>query len=513
MEFEDVLGADMNSVGAEELDVVDLVSDDELEDDVSNVGAADLAVTEDAQKPIKGYIIKNAMTRSFAPDLEAMETVYPGAVAYWIKHGIDIVVGADGTAVLRFNGKSIKLEVGMGKVIVPDEIGGEGAQQQPCLGIPLFMHDGDECYKGMKATLYRMFKDGHLSDKVTITFHGQEHEIKVRWHLCADQKLVTLVCGLGGATMKRPCFSCLWDSSNPAASAEERTPEMTRQQAQWAVELFGPFHGAASQMKAHQTALDKAMAANKKQGSQSVGKTKRAPKGQEDEDSCAAAEALREQQHIAAMQKQQASGTAELSAKLDTATLARVAALKVVKEKIAKLAPDDYFMVLLSDATWLQSLSFVLPLHQFADCTPRVDGEGPYGVLHGELRELWGYKQDCYKEVETTEQKLAGKRKLSAEASEWQTETPRYEELLSDCKKFEDKLDHYVFRHADASTSWLQLVQQVNETHGLVVRQDSGGALKMLMPRPAPVSLSMANVINLQLIIPKRGEKVKAPGP
>jgi hypothetical protein len=121
LQFEDVLGADMNSVGAEELDVVDLVSDDELEDDdVSNVVAADLAVTEDAQKPNKGYIIKNAMTRSFGPELEAMETVYPGAVAYWIKHGIDIVVGADGTAVLRFNGKSIKLEVGMGKVIIPD---------------------------------------------------------------------------------------------------------------------------------------------------------------------------------------------------------------------------------------------------------------------------------------------------------------------------------------------------------------------------------------------------------
>jgi hypothetical protein len=51
-----------------------------------------------------------------------------------------------------------------------------------------------------------------------------------------------------------------------------------------------------------------------------------------------------------------------------------------------------------------------------------------------------------------------------------------------------------VFRHADANTSWLQLVQQVNGTHGLVVRQDSGGALKMLLPRPAPASLSMANI-------------------
>jgi hypothetical protein len=109
--------------------------------------------------------------------------------------------------------------------------------------------------------------------------------------------------------------------------------------------------------------------------------------------------------------------------------------LKVVKEKLAKLAPDDHFMLFLSDATWLQSLSFVLPLHQFADCTPRADGEGPYGVLHDELRELWGYEQDCYKEVETTEQKLAGEHKLIAEASEWQTETPRYESLLSNCKK------------------------------------------------------------------------------
>jgi hypothetical protein len=142
--------------------------------------------------------MKNAMTRSFGPELEAMETVYPGAVASWIKHGIDIVVGADGTAVLRFNGKSTKLEVGTGKVIVPDEIGGEGAQQQPCLGIPLFMHDGDECYKGMKATSYRIFKDGHLTDKVTITYHGQKHEIKVRWHLCADLKLVTLLAGWVG---------------------------------------------------------------------------------------------------------------------------------------------------------------------------------------------------------------------------------------------------------------------------------------------------------------------------
>jgi hypothetical protein len=73
-----------------------------------------------------------------------METVYPRAMAYRIKHGIDIVVGADGTAVLRFNGKSIQLEVGVGKVIVPGKICSEGAQQQPCLGIPLFMHDGDD---------------------------------------------------------------------------------------------------------------------------------------------------------------------------------------------------------------------------------------------------------------------------------------------------------------------------------------------------------------------------------
>jgi hypothetical protein len=50
------------------------------------------------------------MTRSYAPELEATETVYPGAAAYSIKHGIDVAVGADGTAVLLFNGKSRKLE-------------------------------------------------------------------------------------------------------------------------------------------------------------------------------------------------------------------------------------------------------------------------------------------------------------------------------------------------------------------------------------------------------------------
>jgi hypothetical protein len=41
LQFEDVEGADMKYLGAKELDVVDLVSDDELEGDVSNVGAAD----------------------------------------------------------------------------------------------------------------------------------------------------------------------------------------------------------------------------------------------------------------------------------------------------------------------------------------------------------------------------------------------------------------------------------------------------------------------------------------
>jgi hypothetical protein len=95
------------------------------------------------------------------------------------------------------------------------------------------------------------------------------------------------------------------------------------------VELFGPFHAASllmkaakKDLKAHQTELNKPMSAGKKQGSQSVGKTKRAPQSKEDEDACDAAEELCEQRHIAAMQKQQASGTAELSAKLDAATLA-----------------------------------------------------------------------------------------------------------------------------------------------------------------------------------------------
>jgi hypothetical protein len=58
LQFEYVLGADMIYVGSEELYVVHLASDDELEDDVPNVGAADLAATEDAQKPNKGYLVK-----------------------------------------------------------------------------------------------------------------------------------------------------------------------------------------------------------------------------------------------------------------------------------------------------------------------------------------------------------------------------------------------------------------------------------------------------------------------
>jgi hypothetical protein len=57
---------------------------------------------------------------------------------------MNIVVAADGTAVVRFCGSYIKLEVNTAKIIIPS-LGGPGAQQAAFLGIPLFMHDGNEC--------------------------------------------------------------------------------------------------------------------------------------------------------------------------------------------------------------------------------------------------------------------------------------------------------------------------------------------------------------------------------
>jgi hypothetical protein len=147
------------------------------------------------------------------------------------------------------------LEVSTAKIIIPSLVGGSGAQQAAFLGIPLFMHDGHECYQALNATMGRMCRDGHLLEQVTVSKDSQTHTIQVRCHLCADLKLMLLLCGFAGACSRRPCFLCQWDRSNPELTGAMRTAEEGEEFASWATELFLPIQQADSTLKQARKAL------------------------------------------------------------------------------------------------------------------------------------------------------------------------------------------------------------------------------------------------------------------
>jgi mannose-6-phosphate isomerase class I len=88
---------------------------------------------------VKGFFLKHAMQHAIIPELISTDHALPGSLRYWKQHGIDIIIAADGTAVVRINGQSYKLEIGAAKIIVPSAK--NSAQQSAFFGIPLFIHD------------------------------------------------------------------------------------------------------------------------------------------------------------------------------------------------------------------------------------------------------------------------------------------------------------------------------------------------------------------------------------
>jgi hypothetical protein len=130
------------------------------------------AYVQDSQQAAEhGYLVKNAMQRVIAPEVEALIKVSPETLLRWRIHGMDIVLAADGTAIVRFTSRSFKLETGACKIIA---LHAEGQQQAASMGIPLFVHDGEECYAGLQATLGRMIQDGHLTKAVCIIVEGEQ---------------------------------------------------------------------------------------------------------------------------------------------------------------------------------------------------------------------------------------------------------------------------------------------------------------------------------------------------
>lgn len=90
-------------------------------------------------------LVKGTMQRCIAPEMMAMEAAYADILEHWRVRGADVIIGADGTSVCRFCGFAIKLEIGTAKIIAPLKMGATGSQQAPFLGIPLLMHDVEEC--------------------------------------------------------------------------------------------------------------------------------------------------------------------------------------------------------------------------------------------------------------------------------------------------------------------------------------------------------------------------------
>jgi hypothetical protein len=203
---------------------------------------------------VHGYFVMDAMNRCIRPELEYIEGCWPGALRFWqTRGGVDILLAADGLSRPLFNGRSAKLELGAAMILLPT--GGPwtqstgNAQQAACLATPLFMHDGDECYSSLKATLAQMFEEQHLANQVSVRAAGGEaFELPVMWHLYADLKMVSLVTGLGGASNNKPCFLCHWDRSKPTLEGETQTDEGISLHSTWATKYLKPMNEADTRL-------------------------------------------------------------------------------------------------------------------------------------------------------------------------------------------------------------------------------------------------------------------------
>jgi hypothetical protein len=121
----------------------------------------------------------------------------------WRTRGVDIVLASDGTSIVRFTGRSFKLEIGACKIIAPHIA---GAQQAGYMGKVLFVHSGEECYDSLKATLGRMIREKHLTNSVSITVDGKlvklnEHPVLEKAQpsvpIYRDRHSVVMPCTLG----------------------------------------------------------------------------------------------------------------------------------------------------------------------------------------------------------------------------------------------------------------------------------------------------------------------------
>lgn len=242
------------------------------------------------------------------------------------------------------------------------------------------VHVGDETYVALKATMAQMFKHGHLSEEVTVTRATEgSTRLQVRWHLCADFKLVSLVTGLGGVGSSRPCFLCTWERSKPSDPGEARSAEGTSQHTDWAVTYLQPIAQAEAKIRGH-------------------------PAG---------------------------------AAELPQLRTERDAAVSAVKAKIAALPPSDPLLQLWSNGSWLHQLSFTLPGSQFEDCTRHP----ALTAVAEELEYAWEARQKALNECNRLQLTVEECRERAQGYTEYQQQLPMYGRVVEELGSLEKRLD------------------------------------------------------------------------
>lgn len=76
-------------------------------------------------------------------------------------------------------------------------------------------HAGEETFNTINRVLSDMLMLGSLTEEIVVPDAVETEPLPVRWHLCADHKLMALVAGMAGAGSNQPCFLCKWDRSVP----------------------------------------------------------------------------------------------------------------------------------------------------------------------------------------------------------------------------------------------------------------------------------------------------------
>jgi hypothetical protein len=313
------------------------------------------------------------------------------------------------------------------------------------MGSPLFVHDEEESYAGLQATLGRMIQDGHLTKAVCIIVEGEQVNLAVRWHLCANLKLVNLASGLGSASSARPCFLCFWARNDPLQQAEARTEGHMGELAEWAMELLQP-------VRAAEAALAEARQAVKSHEEE----CKRRLQGAHD-------------------QKGHESRLVELQSAVAAQLEDRAKIVQDMLHKIAGLPLEHPLIKTWQDPDWLQQDSFAMPLIHFKDRSK----ESVARHLFSEVQSVWEHVEQCARGVAQTAAELQKARDTLAAATDWQQQTPWYKQVEDAVETKEGLLEKALLQEEDAKTAWEMLKPSINEA-GFHAWSLSGEGVKIL---------------------------------